>query len=129
MPMKWSCTSTASRCKPHCLRMSLTFKLLLASCMVGRCLLGFARQSSCGAAVPLVMACSILLRESYLSCVHDNAFLLRSGQPAPMTTSSTFRTPSQNEGNLTFWDSEGEMCTRGASYHNMAQPDLSSSGL
>ena len=29
-------------------------------------------------------------------------FLLRSGQLAPMITSSTFRTPSPNEGNLTF---------------------------
>ena len=127
--MIWSCTSGVSRHKPHCLRMSLALTMRLASCMVGCCLLGFARQCSCGAAVPPVMACNFLLRESCLSYVHDSVFLLRSGQLAPMTTSSTFRTPSPNEGNLTSWDSEGELCTRGACYHNMAQPDLSSSGL
>ena len=37
-------------------------------------------------------------RGSLISAVHDSVLLLRSGQLAPMTTSSTFRTPSPNEG-------------------------------
>ena len=40
MPLSWSCTSVVPRCKPHCLGMILALTMRLASCMVGRCLLG-----------------------------------------------------------------------------------------